>query len=126
MSTFTDELSGFMALLNPWAGLFVQAVSMVESLAAQSPAALGGTQKKSAAVDAVVQAITMAPAVTAEVTNLQTALKTNDPATVSAGLGQAVEVALSVSKTFGLFPKAGVVQSAAPLATAAGANTAPQ
>lgn len=111
-----EALASFFALLNPWAGLIVQAVTMVESLAAAAPTKPTSAQKKSAAVDAVTTAINAAPAVTAEVTAIQTAIKTNDPATVATGLGHGVELALSIAKSFGLFPKAAIVQAAAPLA----------
>ena len=110
-----QSLASFLALLNPWAGLFVQAVTMVQSIAASAPTPPIGDQKKTAAITAITQAITLAPAVGTEVTNLQTALQTHDPATVAAGLGHSVEMALSICKTFGIFSKAGIVQNAAPL-----------
>ena len=108
-------IGSFLALLNPWAGLFVQAVTMVQSLAAQAPTPPTNIEKKSAAMDAVAKAISVAPAVGAEVTDLQAALKTHDPAVVMAGLGHGVEMALSICKAFGIFSKAGIVQNAAPL-----------
>lgn len=110
-----NALASFLALLNPWAGLLVQAVTMVQALAAQAPTPPTNDQKKSAAIDAVTKAISVAPAVGAEVVNLQTAIKTNDPATVAAGLGHGIEMALSIAKAFNLFPKAAIVQNAAPL-----------
>lgn len=110
-----EALSKFFALINPWAGLLIQAVTMAESFAAQASVTPTGAQKKSAAIDAVVKAITVAPAVGAEVVNLQNAIKTNDPETVATGIGHGIEMALSFCKAFGLFPKAGIVQNAAPL-----------
>lgn len=115
MSKFTDELSGFLSLLNPWAGLILQAVSMVETLAAQAPVKPAGSEKLAAALGAVTTGITALSATSTEAAGLATAIKTGDPATVTAGLTHATEMALSIAKAFGLFPKAGIVQAAAPL-----------
>ena len=117
-----QALASFLALLNPWAGLFVQAVTMVQSISASAPTPPNGAQKKDAAINAITTAITLAPAVGTEVTNLQTALQTHDPATVAAGLGHSVEMALSICKTFGIFEKAGIVQNSQPLVPQPTAN----
>ena len=102
--------------LNPWLGLIVQAVTMVETLAAQAPVKPAATDKLNAAVGAVITGVNALPAISQEVTNVQAAFKTNDPATVTAAVGHGVEMALSICKAFGIFSKAGIVQAAAPLA----------
>jgi hypothetical protein len=113
-----NALASFLALLNPWACLLVQAVTMVEQIAPKAATPPTGPDKKAAAVAAVITAINVAPAIGQEVTDLQAAIKTNDPATVTAGIGHGIEMALSICRAFGIFSKAGIVQAAAPLATA--------
>lgn len=110
-----NALASFLALLNPWAGLLVQAVTIVQSLAAKAPTPPTNAQKKSAAINAVTDAIAAAPAVGAEVIAMQSAIATNDPVVVAAGIGHGIELALSICKAFGIFAKAGIVQNAAPI-----------
>lgn len=105
-----------LAQLNPWAALIVNAVTLVETLAAAAPIKPESSAKLSAAVGAVKTGIAAIPAVSAQVTEVQSALATNDPATVTAAIGHSVEMALSICKAFGIFSKAGIVQNAAPIA----------
>ena len=110
-----NPLSSLFAAINPWVGLIVQSVTMVETVAAQAPVKPASQAKLQAAVGAVQTGLAALPAVSAEVTNVQTALASNDPTTITTALSHGVEMALSICKAFGIFSKAGVVQNAAQL-----------
>lgn len=92
------------------------AVHAVENAA---PQGTPGADKFNAATKAVNDTVNAASAVAGAFTQTKAALDSGKSADVASAIGQSIEVALSVSKTFGLFPKAAIVQAAPvlPMAT---------
>lgn len=101
-----------LGLINELLPVAQVAVTAVEAAA---PPGTASTAKLAAATTAVNDTIAAAGAASGAFTQTQAAIASGNSANVGTAIGHAIEVALSVSKTFGLFPKAGVVQNAAPL-----------
>lgn len=109
----------FFALLLKWAGVISELLPVaqlaVSAVQAAAPPGTVGTVKFDAAAKAINDTIKAAGAAAGAFDQTKAALEGGDSAGVATAIGHSIEVALSVSKTFGLFPKAAVVQNAAPL-----------
>ena len=91
----------------------------VAAVQATAPAGTSGATKFAAASTAVNDAVNAASAAEGAFTNTKAAIASGNADLVATTTGHTIETVLSVLKTFNAFPKAGIVQSAAPLPTAA-------
>lgn len=106
----------WMTLLSIINEILPLAAVAVHAVQGAAPAGTPGTEKLAAATKAVNDTLAATGAAAGAFTQTQAAIASGNGADVATAIGHSIEVALSVSKTFGLFPKAGVVQGAAPLA----------
>lgn len=98
-----------LSIINELLPLAQLAVHAVETAA---PQGTPGTDKFNAATKAVSDTVNAASAVAGAFAQTKAAIDSGKSEDVGKAIGQSIEVALSVSKTFGLFPKAGIVQNA--------------
>lgn len=102
----------FLTLLSIINEVLPLAQLAVHAVQAAAPPAASSGDKLFAATKAVNDTINAASAGLAAFTQTKAAIDSGKGEDVAAAIGHSIEVALSVSKTFGLFPKAGVVQNA--------------
>lgn len=99
----------FLTLFTELFPIVHSAVQLVEQAA---PASTPGAQKFDAALTAVNSAISAAPAAAADIQTAKAASASGDTAGLATSIGHMIELSVSISKTFGLFQKAGIVQNA--------------
>lgn len=102
----------FLTLLSIINEVLPLAQLAVHAVQASAPAGTPNSAKFNAATKAVNDTVNATSAVAGAFTQTKAAIDSGKGEDVAAAIGHSIEVALSVSKTFGLFPKAGVVQNA--------------
>lgn len=96
----------FLLRLMPYIQL---AVHVVEATA---PVGTPGEEKKAVATSAINNILAAAVGAGNVLGEARTALTLQDPAAVAQTVSHGIELAVSVAKGFGAFPKAGIVQNA--------------
>lgn len=112
MGSIAAALAKAWAIFEEIAPVAQVAVAVVQ---ASAPAGTTGAAKYAAAATAINSAVTAASASATAFTNTKAAIASGDSATVAVATSNAIETVLSVFKTFNIFPKAAVVQSATDL-----------
>lgn len=95
--------------------LYPLAHTAVTAVEAAAPQGTPGADKLQAATKMVNDALNAGAAVAGTAATVQQAVASGNHAQVDDAIRHTIEMALSLCKTFNLFPKAGIVQSATPL-----------